>query len=652
MSLDDPATTLRHLAEDDVEEVNPNDGETLRNTLIIYGSIYVVFLLLFSSLRRHHPKTFQPRAVNPKYHCKLAEEKYGYFSWIYRLLLVNEDDILEQCGMDALCFLRILSFGGKVAFVGVLNSVWLMPIYATSPESEENSYIEDWVTKISATYVPASNGRLIATAVASWIVFCFAIHLLLKEFEWFTAKRHLYLSKTLPRNYTIYIAHICDELRSSAGLMNYFKECFGDDSVLEAHVALDIPKLDGKVAKREALVANLEHAINVEQVLGKTPTHKVNGEQVNSIDAYTEDLRVMNQEISEDIIRIESKHDPDFLRRQAEKQKQENLMDTVAVESLAEMSEKTPPHDKGNETSSLISSIADESVAGKYASEKAAAETAVSLEDEKNQKAPPQDPPLNSTEEQAVTFAPLEEDVPPPDSNKSNVLKSGLNKMSSVGNAAMSLLSGDDDGKARESGFVTFTKLTSTHAARQMIHHHSPFVMHVAEAPAPHDIYWHFIGMPHKAIKSGQLTALALTVLLCLVWTIPVSFIASLTDLDALRESFGWLDDLLENQPWLEPFMAQIAPLLIVGLNAVLPYILLYISMFELPISSSIVEASLFVKLSCFMVRNALVACRWLRSSRLLSPQHISLFYLLVLLYIDYSNLFCFRYSRKRLQHG
>lgn len=108
--------------------------------------------------------------------------------------------------------------------------------------------------------------------------------------------------------------------------------------------------------------------------------------------------------------------------------------------------------------------------------------------------------------------------------------------------------------------------------------------------------------MPHKARQIGRLTSIGLTVLLCFFWTIPVSFIASLTEVDALRESVEFIDQMLTKAPWMQPILEQLAPLLLLCLNAFLPVILREFSKLEGHIGSSLLEASLFTKIAGFMV--------------------------------------------------
>lgn len=166
--------------------IPPNDGKVLRETLKVYGSIFAVCFFLFCCLRKQYPKAFNVRSWVPELKCNLAEQKYGFFSWLWQVRLATDDEIREQCGLDALCFLRMMYFGYKLALVGIFNSIWLFPTYATSEPSAETSYITDRVAQLTVSYVPSGSPRFIATVVASYIVFFYSMYLILKEYRWFT----------------------------------------------------------------------------------------------------------------------------------------------------------------------------------------------------------------------------------------------------------------------------------------------------------------------------------------------------------------------------------------------------------------------------------------------------------------------------------
>jgi hypothetical protein len=110
------------------------------------------------------------------------------------------------------------------------------------------------------------------------------------------------------------------------------------------------------------------------------------------------------------------------------------------------------------------------------------------------------------------------------------------------------------------------------------------------------------MGKNHKQLELGKLSSFAITVTLCLLWTIPMAFFASLSSVEGLKEQFSWVEDATDAAPWLEPVLEQLAPLLVVVLNSLLPIILEAVTMLEYPISGSLLEPSMFIKLAAFMI--------------------------------------------------
>lgn len=69
-----------------------------------------------------------------------------------------------------------------------------------------------------------------------------------------------------------------------------------------------------------------------------------------------------------------------------------------------------------------------------------------------------------------------------------SVATDGVHVANAIASHAINFVGfGNDDGKAFSSGFVTFSNLTATYTARQMLHDSSPFAMEVEEAPDHND---------------------------------------------------------------------------------------------------------------------------------------------------------------------
>ena len=236
------------------------------NTLRVYGSFYAVAIVLFEFLRRRYPRLYSIRSWVPEQECELAKVKYqGLFSWFWKVYQVSDKDIFEQCGMDNLCFLRALRFCRHLAVVGVINALWLLPIYRTAKESPETSSVTDDLDRFTLANIPSSSVRFFATVLAAYVMVLYTMYLLSKEFQWYTYWRHKFLSQRVPRNYAVYVYGIPKEFRSSYKLAAYFRSCSSETAVLEAHVAMDTPQLEKLQAEREGIINRLEHLDGVEK---------------------------------------------------------------------------------------------------------------------------------------------------------------------------------------------------------------------------------------------------------------------------------------------------------------------------------------------------------------------------------------------------
>jgi Late exocytosis, associated with Golgi transport len=132
-------TTLGDLTETLEDSANllvtSNDSQIIRQTLRLYGCIYLAMFLVFCYVRQKFPKLFNIRSwvEYGDLKCDLAQtQTYGFISWTWKVFDVDDDQLLTSCGMDALCFLRCLRLGTKLSFVGCINAIWLIPTFYTA----------------------------------------------------------------------------------------------------------------------------------------------------------------------------------------------------------------------------------------------------------------------------------------------------------------------------------------------------------------------------------------------------------------------------------------------------------------------------------------------------------------------------------------
>lgn len=469
---------------------------------------------------------------------------------------------------------------------------------------------------------------------------------ILMEFEWFILQRHTFLSKRFARNYTVYVQNIPQEYLSNQKLYEFFENASTKGVLLEVNLARKIPTLQKLVQRREAQVVKLEHAINIEEVKGVTPTTRsLLGETRNAIDAYYETLNEMNAEATERIEKIEllqsgkislfpgdDDNDDDQVHYKADSSRPTGGINTTtttttsgaaAKEGVPSSSTTVTNMHNGNghgsmtngggkildimsmsngEDTSLMGSVQPQSgymTAPSYSNGSAAIPS--EIERPHSQQHSQQQQPLKDESEKEGSFSQIGGKL----FNSTRALTKNVTSVVAADKlvgAAVGLLAAEEDGAPFTAGFVTFRTLRATQAALQMIQYPEPFAMEVLEAPEPDDIFWNNVGRTHKELQLGKLFSFALTAALCLLWTIPMLAINTMSSIEGLRGSVDFVDDMIIRFPWVEPVLAQLAPLLIIVANVLLKVLLERLSMLEGPVSGVVVEASLFVKLSAFMI--------------------------------------------------
>ncbi len=324
-------------SEMDEEEWNPNnlsDGEILRQTLNLYGTFFILCMTIFCVARKMYPRPFNLRSgwvdediikSNPR---AKRPEDLGWFTWFYKIWLVSDTELSDECGMDALCLSRVLEWGVRItAFGSLVGCLFLMPIYATAGGVHAG---EQGVERLNTSNVPdGADGRFVATVLSAYLIFGFVMYTTIDEFEWFYKFRYEFLSRPLPRNYVVYVRNLERDYRTKNALVEYFSH-FEDpsarhkgeeqaslllhdnnkndsDNATKAWVALKIPKLRKLVDKRTSVLSKLEHQINIQEVCTRFPKTRCekSGAVLTVVDALFNELKDLNAEIKIAIERIE-----------------------------------------------------------------------------------------------------------------------------------------------------------------------------------------------------------------------------------------------------------------------------------------------------------------------------------------------------------
>ncbi|EPY54056.1 DUF221 family protein [Schizosaccharomyces cryophilus OY26] len=112
--------------------------------------------------------------------------------------------------------------------------------------------------------------------------------------------------------------------------------------------------------------------------------------------------------------------------------------------------------------------------------------------------------------------------------------------------------------------FVTFESMASAQIVAQVhIDAKSLMGLHISLAPASNDIQWHntYIGRWHRFFQSWLITLL--TLMIILLWTVPVGAIAVFINLDNISKLWPELGRLIQDVPFLNSLLRTFLPTLV-----------------------------------------------------------------------------------------
>lgn len=158
------------------------------------------------------------------------------------------------------------------------------------------------------------------------------------------------------------------------------------------------------------------------------------------------------------------------------------------------------------------------------------------------------------------------------------------------------------DRPVRNGAFVSFRSIRSATIAKQTVLAVVPFSLQATQAPAPKDMCWSNVGVGHKIGQISSVLASFGTTTLCVLWTVPVAFVATFTQIDSLVTLLPFLRDASHNFPLLDQVLAQVAPIALIVLSTLLPIVLAMFARMEGHVAETSVQASLFTKLTFFKV--------------------------------------------------
>ncbi|RHZ02907.1 hypothetical protein DYB31_007492 [Aphanomyces astaci] len=287
--------------------VDANPDQAVLDSMKIYYTFFVVAFVLFDVVQRRLKSHFACRAVHADTSCPTAAKSYGIFGWIPAVWRTTDDDLVTHCGLDALCFLRLLRLGRNISMGSMAISCVLIPVYATAlnPLTDEST---DWITRMAMANmnVALDPNRLWASAAAGVAITFWTMFLLLQEWKVYLVRRHAFLGQNTLQQHTVVVNDLPANLCTPDLLDTYLHALF-PHQVQAIHIALECKYLEAKVTKRLETLHLLERALVVAAKCDKNPylrrskAKTSTGNVVDAIPHYTAELARLNDEIRTDI---------------------------------------------------------------------------------------------------------------------------------------------------------------------------------------------------------------------------------------------------------------------------------------------------------------------------------------------------------------
>uniref|UniRef100_A0AAV1T3H8 Calcium permeable stress-gated cation channel 1 n=1 Tax=Peronospora matthiolae TaxID=2874970 RepID=A0AAV1T3H8_9STRA len=565
-------------------------ANVLLTSVTVYFTLFLVLILVYEVLRPRLAHVYAPENL-----ADFPQSKQRKFlSWVPFMWSIDESDVAEKCGLDAWVLLRFMQMGRKVALLCVLCSLALFPMYfctaavIEAQEQEKHHHVLsqllpassgvsnastvaiasmimlmleerpdsknsaphslladgklklDVVDRLTIANVGKDDWRLYFTVFVAYILSCYVMRLLLNEYTVYRKRRHEFLMRKHPQQYSVVISDLPQAQRRPQTLQAYLEFLF-PDSVHSVYIGVECAALEKVLEKRRMIVYHL-YAANVQLTKAKTkagdygviqrPKECIGrrffglcggGKKVDAVDYYSEKL----QKVEAEIVRVRN----EILQCQSAEKDQEIT--------------------RGKQ----------------YGSKSAAASRRFSSLTELTEK-------LRAT-------------------------KSSMRGEESLPLLHVSMPMPKRPNVMRSSAFVSFRSIRSAQAAQQLLQVENPRCMLVLPAPNICDVQWENFGLPHKLKAKWKLVSMGVSLLIGCFWTVPTAFVASMASVDELRHLFPWLGGLMEKNSWLLIVLQQTAPLVYSAMNGLANVIFRQLSTQEGHLSISEVEASRFTKL-CF----------------------------------------------------
>lgn len=211
-------------------------AENLLVSAVINVGFAVLILALFSILKKNpsNAPIYFARRISLN-QLDTLEQRFTFrrlipsLDWIYRAVHVTEEEILQQCGLDALILVRLFKFGiNFFAICCVVGLLILLPLNYTAngrPCAEPQS-----LDSFTISNIRNGSNRLWVHLSCLYFVSCYALYLLYKEYKdiWLKRAQQLHHIRDRPDQFTVLVREIpiCFEHKAhGCSVDHFFSKC-------------------------------------------------------------------------------------------------------------------------------------------------------------------------------------------------------------------------------------------------------------------------------------------------------------------------------------------------------------------------------------------------------------------------------------------
>ncbi|KAI3445111.1 hypothetical protein Pfo_001776 [Paulownia fortunei] len=290
------------------------NAESLLVSASINIGFAVLILTLFSILRKLPSNAPIYYARRLSQHLRVAFHRPFSFrrmlpsvGWIRLALSVTEEEILDNCGLDVLIFIRLFKFGINFFLVcSVVGLLLLLPLNYTAggggPSRHSHSMDAFTISNISK-----GSDWLWVHCLCLYFVSCYGLYLLYKEYDDILLKRihQLHNMRHHPNQFTVLVREIplCEEHKAHDCSVDHFFSKYHPHSYQSYQILYDGEELENLLNQAKSITRKIENLRHH----SLTKKHNRNFAQSLEKDAEIEQLKEMLQELGRRIQHTQSK---------------------------------------------------------------------------------------------------------------------------------------------------------------------------------------------------------------------------------------------------------------------------------------------------------------------------------------------------------